>query len=317
MRGSLATVSHTFHFSIALGLLFATATIRPASDEPAIRTAEIGNGIRLHYVEAGAGPSIVFVHGSLSDYEYWSDEIGAFGKRYRAVAYSRRYDYPNVNPVRTGYFAITDADDLAALIGALHLGKVVVIGHSYGALAALFLAAKHPDLLRAVVLAEPPAVNLLEHLPGSETKIGKAMFDDIRQRMVAPMRRAFRRGDSEAGVANFIDYVFNDPRAWNKMSGSSRAQMLHDAQEWDVMMTTGTLFPVIQPTAIRGITAPALLLSGAKSYPFLKLITPELARLLPNSQTIILPDAGHQMWIQDPAICRSDVEGFLEHNGIR
>lgn len=312
-RARVSLISST----LALGLLFATAAIVSAADKAVIRTAEIGNGIRLHYVEMGAGPSVVFVHGSLSDYGYWSDQIYAFSDRYRAVAYSRRYDYPNINPVRPGYSAITDAEDLAAFVKALHLGEVVVIGHSYGALAALFLALKHPDLLRALILAEPPAVSLLEHLPGSDAAVGKAMFDDIQQRMVAPMRIAFRRGDSEAGVADFIDYVFDDPRAWNKMPESSRAQTLHDAQEWDVMMTTGTLFPAVRPKSIRGIAAPVLLLSGAKSYPFLKMITTELARLLPNSRTIVLPDAGHQMWIQDPAVCRGDVERFLEDNGIR
>jgi len=56
----------------------------------------------------------------------------------------------------------------------LHLGKVVVIGHSYGALTALFLTAKHPDLIRLLVLAELPAVSLLDHLPDAEAKIGHA-----------------------------------------------------------------------------------------------------------------------------------------------
>ena len=265
----------------------------------------------------GAGPSVVFVHGSLSDYEYWSDQIGPFSQHYRAVAYSRRYNYPNLNPMRKGYSAISDAEDLAALIKALHLGKVVVVGHSYGAFAALFLATRHPDLLRALVLAEPPAVNLLEQLPGTEARIGKSMLDDLQQRMVSPMQSAFRGGHSEAGVADFIDYVFDDPYAWSKMSESSRAETLRDVQEWNVMMTTGTLFPVIAPQAIREINAPVLLLSGAKSYPFLKLISTELARLLPNRQVIVLPDAGHQMWIQDPAVCRRHVETFLEHKGIR
>jgi pimeloyl-ACP methyl ester carboxylesterase len=59
-----------------------------------------------------------------------------------------------------------------------------------------------------------------------------------------------------------------------------------------------------------------LLLSGAKSYQFLGLITEELARLLPNRETIVLPDAGHQMWYQAPDVCRRDVETFLVHIGI-
>jgi pimeloyl-ACP methyl ester carboxylesterase len=284
---------------------------------PTIHAVEIGNGITLHYVDLGKGVPVIFVHGSLSDGGYWADQVGEFAKRYRAIAYSRRYNYPNSNPARAGYSAVVDAEDLAAFVGTLHLGKVVVIGHSYGALSALFLAAKHPELVRALVLAEPPAVSLLAHLPGDEAKTGKAMFEDIQRSMVVPMRQAFGRGDRDAGIRVFIDYVFNDPRAWDQMSKSARDETLRDAHEWDVMLTTGTLFPNIAPRAIRKITTPSLLLSGAKSYPFLGLITEELARLLPNREAIVLPDAGHQMWYQAPDVCRKDVETFLTRVGVQ
>ena len=283
---------------------------------PVIQAVEIGNGITLHYVDLGKGVPVIFVHGSLSNGGYWADQVGEFAKHYRAIAYSRRYNYPNSNPVRAGYSAVIDAEDLAAFIGTLHLGRVVVIGHSYGALTALFLAAKHPELVRALVLAEPPAVSLLTHLQGDEAKTGKAIFEDIQRRMVMPMRQAFGSGDRDAGIGIFIDYVFNDPHAWEQMSKSARDETLRDAHEWDVMMTTGILFPDIAPSTIRKITTPSLLLSGAKSYPFLGLITEELARLLPNRVAIVLPDAGHQMWYQAPDTCREDVEAFLTNVGI-
>lgn len=164
---------------------------------PTIQAVEIGNGITLHYVDLGTGAPVIFVHGSLSDYGYWGEQVREFAKHYRAIAYSRRYNYPNNNPPRAGYSAVVDAEDLAAFIGVLHLGRVVVIGHSYGALTALFLAAKHPELVRALVLAEPPAISLLAHLPGDEAKTGKTMFDDIQRRMIAPMRQAFDKGDRD------------------------------------------------------------------------------------------------------------------------
>ncbi len=294
-----------------------TAVTDPQADSPTIRAIDIGNGIALHYVDQGQGTPVLFVHGSLSDGGYWADQVGQFAKHHRAISYSRRYNYPNNNPARAGYSALVDADDLAAFINAMHLGKVVVIGHSYGALTALFLAAKHPELIRALVLAEPPAVSLLQHLPGDETKTGEAMYQDIQRRMVLPMQQAFRRSDREAGIRVFMDYVFNHPHAWDQMTKSAREETLRDAHEWDVMMTTGTLFPEIQPKTIREITVPVLLLSGAKSYPFLGLISEELARLLPNHERIVLPDAGHQMWYQAPDDCRKAVEDFLVHNGVQ
>jgi pimeloyl-ACP methyl ester carboxylesterase len=300
-------------------LLFLCVLGNAQSAAPAapLKAADIGDGIRLHYMEQGSGTPVVFVHGSLSDGGYWAEQMGPFAEHYHVIAYSRRYNYPNENPSRPGYSAITDADDLAGLITVLHLGKVVVVGHSYGALTALFLVVRHPELIRAIVLAEPPAVSLLTQLPGAEAKVGKQAYDDIQRRMVEPMQYAFRHGNRESGIAAFIDYVFNDPSGWTKMPESARKDTLKHAHEWDVMMTTGTLFPEIDPEQITKITVPTLLLSGAKSYPFLALITEELAWLLPNHQNIVFPDAGHQMWYQKPVECREDVENFLTKAGIR
>ena len=302
---------------IVLALLSGRGVALPNADASIIRAVDIGHGITLHYVEAGKGTPVIFVHGSLSDGGYWADQIRTFAEHYRAIAYSRRYNYPNINPARPGYSAVVDAEDLAAFIHTLHLGKVVVIGHSYGALTALFLAVKHPDLVRALVVAEPPAISLLGHLPGDKAQTGKAVFEDIQRRMVVPMQQAFRRGDRDAGIAVFIDYVFSDSHAWDKMPEAARQETLRNAHEWDVMMTTGVLFPDIELPAIRKITTPVLLLSGAKSYPFLGLITEELARVLPNRDMIILPDAGHQMWYQSPDDCTKYVEAFLVRIGIQ
>jgi len=170
------------------------------------------------------------------------------------------------------------------------------VGHSYGAFTALFFTHKHPELVRALVLAEPPAVSLLAHLPGRQHKAGFAMLADIKRRMVLPMQTAFRKGNREAGISAFMAYVFNDPRAWKKMSEASRRQTLRDAHEWDVMMTTGTLFPDIQPATIKGITAPVLLLSGKKSYPFLRL---DRSRIGIASST----QSGHRFpWSRSPNV---------------
>ena len=288
-------------------------TYLPAQEAPlALRKVIVNHGIELHYVERGTGEPVVFVHGSLSDGGYWNDQVRAFAKAgYRAIAYSRRYNPPNNNKARPGYSAVVDADDLAALITQLHLGRVHVVGHSYGAFAALFLAARHPELVRTLVLAEAPAVSLLEHLEGEKTATGKAMFADIEQRMVKPMQAAFQRGDRESGLRTFINYVLDDPNAWEKMPQDAHRDMLNHAREWDVMMTSGELFPVLEPQAVRKITAPALLLSGEKSYRFLGLIDEELTHLLPHARRIILHGATHRMWFEQPEVCRNAVLEFF------
>ena len=251
------------------------------------------------------------MHGSLSDFSYWREQVGAFAKHYHVIAYSRRYNYPNTNPSRRGYSAITDSDDLAALIKALHLGRVYVVGHSYGALTALFLASRQPGLLRAVVLAEPPAMSLLNHLEGPDAAQGRALYADVQANMVEPMKEAFKEGERDKGVAIFANYVYRDPAKWSSFSSQDRAETMKDAHEWDVMMTSGTLFPAISPEAVRAIKVPVLLMSGGMSYQFLGMTDAELARLLPDNKRIIFPDAGHQMWLQHPEEARADAEQFF------
>ena len=282
------------------------------NDTPALKKIVIRDGVELHYEERGHGTPLIFVHGSLSDGSYWHDQLAPFAQAgFHVIAYSRRYNFPNKNKARPGYSAVVDADDLAALIQNLHLGKVDAVGHSYGALTALFLAVRHPELVRRLVLCEAPAVSLLGHLPGDQRAIGKQTLADIQTRMVKPMQTAFRKGDKEEGVRVFIGYVMRNPQAWDNMSKAAHEETLKNVEEWNVMMTTGELFPNLDPGAVRNIRAPVLILSGEKSYPFLRLIDEELARLLPDNRRIVLPGATHGMWFEQPEECRKDVLEFL------
>src|SRR5262245_60161737 len=139
----------------------ALASRMPAEEPVGLRRVVLPSGVEIHYEDHGTGTPVVFVHGSLSEGSYWHDQLPLLARTHRAIAYSRRHSPPNTNEARRGYSAAADAEDLAALIAALHLGRVHVVGHSYGGLTGLFLAARHPELVRSLVSAEAPAVSLL------------------------------------------------------------------------------------------------------------------------------------------------------------
>ena len=52
-------------------------------------------GVELAYVEEGTGQAVVFVHGGFNDLTIWEQQVPAVAQRYRAIAYSRRYAWPN------------------------------------------------------------------------------------------------------------------------------------------------------------------------------------------------------------------------------
>lgn len=284
----------------------------PQTAAPAIKAVTVSEGVELHYVEMGKGEPVVFVHGSLGDGSFWNPQLGPFAEKYHVIAYSRRYNQPNTNKPKAGYSAVADADDLAGLIEKLHLGRTIVIGHSYGAYTVLFLAVRHPELVRSLVIAEAPAMPLLAYLPGDEAELGKKTLADIRAHMEEPMKAAFQKGDQNAGVGAFINYLSGDPGAWSKWPEEARQGTLANAHEWDVMLTAGELFPDLKPEDVRKIKSPTLLLSGSKTFEFLKLIDEELSRLLPDNQRIVLPGATHHMFYEQPEKCRSIIWEFLQ-----
>src|SRR5712691_10788735 len=82
-------------------------------------------GTDLRFVERGTGIPVVFVHGSLGTLESWGPQIDAFATRFRVIAYSRRYHWPNAaQPDGLAYALSLHADDLIALTEALGLERV-------------------------------------------------------------------------------------------------------------------------------------------------------------------------------------------------
>jgi len=103
------------------------------------------NGVELHYLESGTGIPVILIHGGLGDYREWNSQIGRISGHHRVIAYSRRYNYPNhTADILPDHSAIVEARDLAALLDALELERVHIVGYSYGALTALFFATEHP-----------------------------------------------------------------------------------------------------------------------------------------------------------------------------
>jgi pimeloyl-ACP methyl ester carboxylesterase len=295
MRGSLHVT-----LPVALALVAAARLSAGPKDEPAEpRKVAIGGGVELHYVERGRGVPVVFVHGTLGDYSTWAAQLGPFAESYRAVAYSRRYDYPNANKTRPNYSAVVDAEDLAAMIRKLRLGKVHVVGHSYGAYAALFLAVKHPELVRTLTLAEPPVVFAGERVPQAKA------------RLVQRARAAFAKGDTEAAVRVIVDA--RRPGTYDKIPQPFRTLVLRNARELEALVTSRDMYPPLDRAAVRKIGVPTLLLSGQKSTPEQQAIDDELERLLPGKtrRHVVIRGADHGMWVQQPAACAKAVLDFL------
>ncbi|HET9446778.1 MAG TPA: alpha/beta fold hydrolase, partial [Steroidobacteraceae bacterium] len=127
---------------IAAALTLGSALAHAQAGEP--RKVSV-DGAELHYIEQGKGEPLILLHGGQGDYRSWQPHIEALSPDHRVISYSRRYHYPNDNPLRPDHSALVDAEDLAALVASLDLGSVHLVGTSYGALTALAFAIAHPE----------------------------------------------------------------------------------------------------------------------------------------------------------------------------
>src|SRR5262245_11148313 len=113
------------------------------------------DGIRLAALDRGVGdPPLLFLHGWCCDHRYFAPQIEHFARRHRVVAPDQRGAGASDRPA--GEYAIeTFADDAAWLCRELGLRRPLVVGHSLGGAVALALAARHPELPRAIALCDP------------------------------------------------------------------------------------------------------------------------------------------------------------------
>ena len=258
------------------------------------------NGTRLTYRVTGdsGAPPVVFVHGTLADLNSWGGQENLFAQRYRVLVYSRRYHRPNpqVEDNQT-YSPKLHSEDLAAMLLTLDLAPAQIIGSSYGAYTALQLVRDHPQLVRGLVLAEPPIFSLLT--PSEEGDAARRRFFTY---ALDPARAAFVRGDSVAGVRLFFDATTRRG-AFDRLTPAGRASLLAHAFELhrEMLAERGDYLPPVTCAELGRITTPVLLVRGERSPRIFQLITDELARCLQNDTTVVIPGAGHPPHTGNPA----------------
>ncbi|OVA13438.1 Alpha/beta hydrolase fold-1 [Macleaya cordata] len=111
------------------------------------------NGINMHIAEKGEGPVVLLVHGFPELWYTWKHQIvGLASLGYRAVAPDLRgYGDTDAPPSSNTYTTLHVAGDLIALLDALGLDQVFVVGHDWGANIAWSLCLYRPDRVKALV----------------------------------------------------------------------------------------------------------------------------------------------------------------------
>ena len=271
-----------------------------------LKITKIGDA-EIHYVDSGTGVPVVFVHGGMEDYRNWSPQEALFSKDFRFISYSRRFNFPNKNNQEvTGFSAETEAEDLAKLITTLKLPPVHLVGHSFGAVVALILALRHPQLLKSLTLSEPP---LVSWLPGLMN--GQRSYDDFQDRLLRPLKKDFEANDT-TGVLRHTLIFFYGSDVSKGLSAEEREALISNLHEWRSMACSDNAFPVISKQDVQKLSMPILLLSAGRTMAMLKITNAELQRILPAAYQFQLVEGTHDYWITNPVEMGNAVIKFIQ-----
>lgn len=187
----------------------------PASPRSVARSAyfSTSDGVRLHYLEAGEGRTLLFVPGWSMPAFIWEPQLAGLSPRWRTVALDPR-SQGRSQVARSGHEPSRRGRDIAEAIDRLGAARVVLVGWSLGVLDSLAFVREHGDArIAGLVLVDnsvgegqPPASSRPStFLPSLRAEREKTMRGFVKAMYATPQDPAYLEAVSRAALATPYD----------------------------------------------------------------------------------------------------------------
>lgn len=265
------------------------------------------NALRFHYLEWGdpANRPIVMLHGMGQTAHSWDFAALALCDRYHIVALDQRGHGDSDWDADADYSLSAHQSDLAAVLAALGLDDIVLMGLSMGGRSAFTYAADHPGQVSALIVVD------------SAPELQRTGADTIR-RFVEDM-------DVLDTFEEFVTRTreYNPRRSDRQIRGSlaNNLKQLPDGRwtwKYDKVFRSPNVKPWTDPgivermwQKVERVPCPALVVRGAGSTVLSQETAEEMAGRLPNGRLTVVPDSGHLVPGDNPAGFHQAIEAFL------
>jgi pimeloyl-ACP methyl ester carboxylesterase len=240
-------------------------------------TVSVG-GASIYYAVYGHGDPVILLHGGLANADYWGNQIKALMARRTVIVMDSRGHGRSTRDARPyGYDLM--ADDVVGLMDFLKVPKADVVGWSDGGILGLDLAIRHKD------------------------RVGRIF--------------AFAANTVPSGVK---DDVEKNPTfaAFIKRAGEEYAAHSSTPKEYDAFVDQISKMWASEPNwtdaQLQAITAPVLVVDGDHDEAIKREHTEYIAATIPHAGLLILPNASHFAFLQDPELFNFAMLRFLDGN---
>jgi len=280
------------------------------------------NNIRLHYVTAGKGKLIMFLHGFPEFWYEWKNQLAEFGRDYQAVAPDMRGYNLSSKPVEVEQYRMKYLiNDIRALAGHLGYKKFILVAHDWGGAVAWSFAIRHPEYLeKLIIINAPHPVNFMRELRDNPAQQKASQYilvhrtpeaEDILARnnyailVSSLLEDGIKQGYfTEEDKKAYIE-AWSQPGALTGGLNYYRAAHLGSftGESDDSLSADPSLFAVVVPT---------LVIWGEKDKWLLTGNLEGLGKYVPNLTIKRIPDGSHWVIHEKPGLVNSYIREFIE-----
>jgi pimeloyl-ACP methyl ester carboxylesterase len=302
LKRSLAVLAISAVFAIGGRTAGSAGQSAPARAQTVVARDVTVLGFKLHYLEAGRGAPVVLLHGLGGDGSRWGPNIEPLSRDFHVFALDQigfgQSDKPLAN-YHTGMLA----EFLVDFLKAANVGRASLVGNSMGASVALYTAARFPQAVDKIVLADGGG-----YRPGGPGRSGGSNTG-----AEAARRQQLQNGVTREETREFFRILFHDKTlVTDKMVDDQLAMRLRSAFTITKIQEAGAKgLGSLTEADVRGVKAPTLILWGKYDELASPAGADRLEQAIPGSKKVIIDDCGHMPQLEKAAEFNRIVREFL------